>query len=158
MADQAEKDTVISNPAGLMEGSPCVHSGEFQEKATPFRNFRQLNAPRLKPRTQRLCRVGCIGQQLSFTCENMHDISPPSDCQRGQECKLLHQSFSYWYSALWPLWWQVRDVFEEQLSPRVLFFSGFHWVREHVPYWVCAPQSRAENKMNNLLSKITTFF
>lgn len=77
MADQAEKDTVISNPAGLMEGSPCVHSGEFQEKATLFRNFRQLNAPRLKPRTQRLCRVGCIGHQLSFTCENMHDIFPP---------------------------------------------------------------------------------
>lgn len=50
---------------------------EFQEKATLFRNLRWLTAPRLKPRTQRLCRVRCMGHQLSFTCENMHDIFPP---------------------------------------------------------------------------------
>lgn len=84
MADQAGNDTVISNSAGLMEGSPCLHSGEFQEKAALFRNVRQLSVPKLNPRTQSLCCVGCIGHQLSFTCENMHDIFPPGTAEEAK--------------------------------------------------------------------------
>lgn len=32
--DQAEKDTVISNLAGMMEKSPYIYLEEFQEKET----------------------------------------------------------------------------------------------------------------------------
>lgn len=83
-------------------------------------------SPGLKPGTQCFC-IGCSGYQLSFTCENIYDIFSPSECQNVQECKILHQSFSYWYSTLRLLWWQVRKVFKDQqlqLSPWVLFLPA----------------------------------